>query len=176
MLQSRDQGWHLWASPAPSRAGQPFPGVSRGSQVVSAACPRPGAPAPFPLQPGDCRPGGVWLYPEPPRSLHKLFGSAALQMNTAQQQLGPASQPCPQEESTASTRGAKPGVHLSSPQAPAAVIPPSPSPCHCAAAPAGGCPKPAPRASSRIAQGLGSASANSTAFNPFCPVHAHRLD
>lgn len=49
MLQSRDQGWHLWASPAPFHAGQPFPGVSRGSQVVSAACPRPGAPAPFPL-------------------------------------------------------------------------------------------------------------------------------
>lgn len=116
------------------------------------------------------------LYPEPPRSLHKLFGSAALQMNTAQQQLGSASQPCPQEESTASTCGAKLGVHLSSPQDPAAVIPPSPSPCHHAAAPAGGCPKPAPRASSRIAQGLGSASANSTVSNPFCPVHAHRLD
>lgn len=48
MLQSRDQGWHLRVSPTPARAGQPFPGVSRGSQVVSAARIRPGAPAPFP--------------------------------------------------------------------------------------------------------------------------------
>lgn len=127
-------------------------------------------------QRGDCRPGGAWLYLEPPRSLHRLFGSAALQTNVAQQQLGPTSQPCPKGGSTASTCGAKLGVHLSSPQDPAAVIPPSPSPRHCAAAPAGGCPKAALRASSRIAQGLGSASANSTVSNPFCPVHAHRLD